>query len=240
MWFLFGIQLLLVLLFFLIGWVLRYKKAYWLISGFATRPKEEQQQLIENGYPQKIGTLMISTAIAMLVLLPLIFTPFRYTIEIQFGFMLVFLLGGLIYLSKYEVPNKRKRSYIISTSFLIAMISFVSVLMFLGYQDYQLITKQGSFEITGVYGEEWLYEDIKRIELMEELPEVTLRQNGFGLATMSKGLFKVKGYGSSLLFIRKDSSPYLYIELTNKTIFINSQDSKQTQIWFEELNQKIE
>jgi hypothetical protein len=238
MWILLGIQLLLIFMFYLMGWVLRNKKAYWLISGFATRPKEEQQQLIENGYPQKTGTLMKYTAIGMVILLPLCFSSFTYTVEVQFGFMLFFLLGGLIYLSKYEVQKKRKRSYIISTSFFIGMVSFVSVLMFLGYQDYQLLTKKNSFEITGIYGDQWLYEDIEKIELMDDLPQVTLRQNGFGLATMAKGVFRVKGYGSSLLFIKKDSSPYLYIELKNQKIFINSDDSNQTRGWYKELSQK--
>ncbi|WP_248892848.1 hypothetical protein [Bacillus methanolicus] len=52
---------------------------------------------------------------------------------------------------------------------------------------------------------------------------------------MAKGNFTVEGYGSSLLFIRKDSSPYLYIELENKKIFINGRDSKETRGWYEQL-----
>ena len=81
------------------------KGGYGLISGFANRPKEEQEQLISNGYPQKMGGLLIVTAIGMIILLPLMFTSFKYVMEVQFGFMIVFLLGGIIYLSKYEVPK---------------------------------------------------------------------------------------------------------------------------------------
>ncbi|WP_248892849.1 DUF3784 domain-containing protein [Bacillus methanolicus] len=173
MWFLIGIQLFVALLLFLFGWAIRKKKAYWLISGFATRSEEEQQQLIKNGYPQKTGALLIATAVGMIILLPLNFTPFKYAMEVQFGFMLVYLLGGFIYLSKYEVPKKRKRSYIIGSVIFVAVNGFVSVMLFLGYQDYELIAKKDTFEITGIYGDEWEYEDIKRIELMEEMPEVT-------------------------------------------------------------------
>jgi hypothetical protein len=235
MWVLLGVQILLIFMFFLIGWFLRYKHAYWLISGYASRPNEEQQLLIENGYPQKTGTLMIYTAIGMLILLPLSFTSFTYTVEVQFGFMLLFLLGGLIYLSKYEVPKKRKRSYIISTSLLVGMSIFIGVLMFLGYQDYQLLTKKASFEITGLYGDQWSYEEIVQVELLDEMPEVTWKENGFGLAKMAKGFFTVKDYGSSLLFIKKDLPPYLYIELKGEKIFINSSDSKETLGWYKDL-----
>jgi hypothetical protein len=72
------------------------------------------------------------------------------------------------------------------------------------------------------------------------MPEVTYKQNGFGLATMAKGKFKVKGYGSCLLFIRKDSTPILYIELNNKKIFINGANSEKTQKWYDEITVKFQ
>jgi hypothetical protein len=239
MWFLIAVQLFVIVLLFMIGWAIRNMKTYWMISGFENRSKEEQQQLIQNGLPQKIGSLLITTAVGMVVLLPLLFTSFKYAIEVQFGFMIVFLLGGLIYLSKYEIPKKRKRSYLINSVLFVVVIGFISATMFLGYQDHKLIPKNDSFEITGMYGDEWKYQDILRVELMEEMPEVTWKQNGFGLSTMAKGYFKVKEYGSSLLFIHKNSSPYLYIELKNKKIFVNGHDSKQTRYWYEQLRKNI-
>jgi len=74
---------------------------------------------------------------------------------------------------------------------------------------------------------------------MDEIPEVTLRTNGIGLPTLAKGHFKVTDYGSSLLFILKGSTPYLYIELENKHIFINDKDPVKTRDWFEQLSEKV-
>ncbi|WP_010198607.1 DUF3784 domain-containing protein [Bacillus sp. m3-13] len=119
---LFFIQLTVVLIFLLIGWAIVKKEAYGLISSFRSRPKEEQEELIQNGYPQKTGKLLIGTAIVLLIMLPLLFTSFPYAMEVQIGVMVVLLFGGFIYLSKYEVPKKRKKSYIISTS--IAVVTF--------------------------------------------------------------------------------------------------------------------
>ncbi|HZG70735.1 MAG TPA: DUF3784 domain-containing protein [Chondromyces sp.] len=232
------IQLLLAVMFFILGWALRHKKAYWLISGFASRPEEEQKQLIENGFVQKTGTLLVSTAVGMLILLPLSFTGFDYSIDVQFGFMLVFLMGGMVYISKYEVPAKRKRSYIISLSLFVIVIGFVGYLSYLGYQDYEIVFKKNSFEITGMYGKEWDYKDIQEIELMKEMPEVTRKQNGFGLQRVAKGVFTVTGYGRSLLFVKKDSSPYLYIKTKERNIFINSENEKQTMEWYEQFIQR--
>ena len=238
MWGLLGVQAAVILLFLILGWVIRKKEGYWLISGFTTRPKEEQEQLIDNGYPQKVGGLLILTAVGMMILLPLMFTSFKYAMEVQFGFMIVFLLGGIIYLTKYEIPKKRNRSYIISISLFILVIGGISVLSYFSYQGYELVTKKESFEITGMYGDEWAYEEIIKVDLMEKLPEVTVRTNGVGLPTLSKGHFKVTGYGSSLLFIQKGSSPYIYIELKDKKIFINDKEPENTRLWYQQLSER--
>jgi hypothetical protein len=240
MWGMAAVQLFIILLFLLFAWAIRRKKAYWLISGFSTRPKEEQQKLIENGMPQKAGTLLLFTAVGMLMLLPLVFTPFPFAMEVQFGFMLVFLLGGFIYLSKYEIAKKRKRSYLFSSLLFIGTIGLVIGLYFAGYQDYELKIAGEKFEITGLYGDEWQTSDIQEIQLLDRMPEVTWRENGFGLATMSKGRFTVEGYGSSLLFIRKDAPPYLYIKLEGQHIFINGKTPSETESWHESLRKTIQ
>ena len=49
------IQIIIALLFFILGWAIRKKEAYWLISGFNNRSADEKQQLIDNAYPQKMG-----------------------------------------------------------------------------------------------------------------------------------------------------------------------------------------
>ncbi|WP_316570861.1 DUF3784 domain-containing protein [Neobacillus sp. YIM B06451] len=221
-----GTALLLILL----GWAVR-KGAYWLISGFAFRPKEEQAQLIESALPQKVGTLLMASGAGMILLLPLLFTSFPYAVEVIIGFMLIFLLGGIIYLSRYETPAKRKRSYFITSG--IAVFTFVSigVLMFFGYQEVELIFKKEGMEITGMYGEEIPYGDIQTVELLEKMPKATVKVDGFGTAKIAKGNFKLEGYGTSLLFIQKGFPPYLHIETKNGHIFINSPDPDTTRSW---------
>ncbi|MBT2693840.1 DUF3784 domain-containing protein [Bacillus sp. ISL-55] len=233
-----GIQLLMIVMFLFFGWAIVKKEWYWLISNFNGKSKDEQQQLIQNGYPQRVGKLMLATAAGMAILLPLSFTSFQYSIEVQFGFIMVFLLGGLIYLSKYEIKEKRKRSYIFSSLLAIGTIGFIVGLSFVGYKDFELMENEDSFEITGMYGGEWEYADIRHIELLEEMPEVTWKENGFGLATLAKGHFKVTDYGSSLLFIHKGSPPYLFIETENDKIFINSKNRDETEEWYDILSER--
>ncbi|MCP1156744.1 DUF3784 domain-containing protein [Bacillus infantis] len=239
MWFLAGIQVFVIVLFSILGWAIRYKKNYWLISGFAGRPAAEQEELIQNKMPQKTGGLLLATAIGMLILLPLAFTGFTYAMEVQIGFMLLFLLGGSIYLSKFEIPRKRKRMYWFTSILSFAVIGFIIGLTYLGYQKPDLSITEETFEITGMYGDEWPLESITKIELLEEMPEVTWKENGFGLSTLAKGRFTVEGYGSSLLFIHK-KAPYIYIEMGKKHIFINGENEEQTLNWHEQLANSVE
>ena len=233
-----GIQVFVIGLFFLLGWAICYKEQYGLLSGFNGRSEEEQKQLIENGFPQKTGLLLIWTAVGMLILLPLVFTSFPYAIEVQYGFMIIFILGGFIYLTRYELPHKRKKSYWISSVITIMVVGFISVLMFFGYQKSDLVIKEATFGITGMYGDEWNISDIEEVELMEEMPEVTIKSNGFATGTIAKGKFRVRNYGSSLLFISKQP-PYLYIKMKDQSIFINGASPEETQNWYILLSSKL-
>lgn len=235
MWTMIIVILILILIFAIFGWALKYKEAYWLISGFSNRPEEEQKELIKNGYPQKIGTLFFIVAAGMLILLPLAFTSFAFSFEIIFAFMFIGLTGGMIYLTKFDVPHKRKKSALIGIITSIAVIAIVAGVFTAGYQDFEIQFKQDSFEITGYYGDEWAYENIQEIALLEEMPKVTIRTNGFGLPTLSKGHFKVKEYGSSLLFIHHNSPPYLYIKAGEDNVFINSKNPEETEKWHKQL-----
>ncbi|OIU71819.1 DUF3784 domain-containing protein [Rossellomorea aquimaris] len=229
-----GIQLFVIALFTLLGWAIRYKKVYELISGYAARSEEEKEELIRNGYPQKNGSLLLLTALGMLLLLPLALTHFRFTMEVQFGFMLIFLMGGMIYLSKYEVPRKRRRSYWISSILMAAVFALIGGITFIGYQKNELIVSKDSFQITGMYGDKWDKGKIETVELLDEMPEVTWKINGFGLSKKAKGVFKVKDYGRSLLFIKKESS-YIYVKVKNQHLFINGGSPEETRLWYEEL-----
>jgi hypothetical protein len=61
-----------------------------------------------------------------------------------------------------------------------------------------------------MYGNEWKYEDIISFELMEKLPEVTVRTNGVGLPTLSKGHFKV-GVMAAVCYLFKKGHLHIFI-----------------------------
>jgi hypothetical protein len=195
MWVLFFIQFTVVLIFLVIGWAILKKEAYGLISSFRSRPKSDQKELIRIGYPQKTGKMLLVTGFVLLASLPLLLTSIPYAIEMHIGVMVIMLLGGFIYVSKYDLPSKRKRSYIISILITVITVGTLAVVFFLGFQEPKMTFNEDTFVISGVYGKEWEYSELTHIELVDEMPEVTLRTNGYGTPTISKGHFRVKDVG---------------------------------------------
>ncbi|WP_394231685.1 PH domain-containing protein [Niallia oryzisoli] len=83
----------------------------------------------------------------------------------------------------------------------------------------------------------WNIKDIQEVELLAEMPEVTIKSNGFATGTIAKGIFRVNEYGSSLLFIQKQP-PYLYIKVKNQPIFINGESPDETREWYNKVISK--
>jgi hypothetical protein len=80
-----------------------------LISGFSNRPKEEQEYLIQNGFIEKLGKVLLYSFFMLVIaaVLPIFRIP--YGVEIGWGLFIFFTFGGLLYLQKFEVPTKRKK-----------------------------------------------------------------------------------------------------------------------------------
>lgn len=235
----FWTQVFLVALFALFAYIILKRRSYMFISGFATRSKEEQQQLIENGYPQGVGRMFLIIAAGLMILMPLGLTGFRYTFEVQMAFMMLVLFGGLIILSRREVPHKRKRSLLISVIMAVVVIGGVSALLMIGAKHPDFTFGKSAVEISGMYGEKIPYRDIHSVEMLDTMPPVVLKENGFGFADYAKGRFSVEGHGSSLLFVDMKQAPILLIKTTGRPVFITGGSAEETESWYRELGQRI-
>lgn len=124
---------------------------------------------------------------------------------------------------------------------LIAILFFIYFLS--GGGSYQLELNEDHFAVTNKYGDEWDYAEITSIELMDDLPEIKGRVFGETIRGKSLGNFtfqEEEPYEKGLLFVYRDNSPYIVIELSeHKPIFINAEDSNTTEEWFNRLSEKV-
>jgi hypothetical protein len=216
------------------------KKEYSLLSGYSNRPEEEKQYLKENGYIDKVGKYLTYTfyLLALAFILTLFNVP--YGTEVGFGLLTLFILGGLVYIQKFEVPRKRKKYLWVSGSFSIVIILAIGILFFIGSMENDVNITENTFEITGMYGIEWELDEIIHVELMDVLPEVEYKANGFATSNILKGKFRLEEpYGRGLLFIEKGLKPYLFIEKEDNFVFLNRENAEETIQIYNELKQML-
>ena len=81
---------------------------------------------------------------------------------------------------------------------------------------------------------------IKSISMVEKLPKVTMKSNGYGGVKMWKGLFKIWG-GKRALFYVEDrfKNPIIKIETVRENVYINFKDKEQTHQLYDELTKNV-
>ncbi|MBS4219901.1 DUF3784 domain-containing protein [Bacillus sp. FJAT-49711] len=212
------------------------KKEYSLISGFLHRSKEEQEYLIQNGYIEALGKILKITFYLFAATFLLGLLPIPYGFETGISLFLVVLLGGLIWMQKFEIPHKRKKMYWITGGIMAVTIGLVGGLIIAGSVDNEVTVNNEIFEVSGMYGIEWSIEEIKSVELLDELPEVIMKSNGFATSGQLKGRFQLeKPYGSGLLFVSGKNKPYLYVTTKKDYLILNRKNSEDTQNIYEAL-----
>jgi len=217
------------------------KKEYSFISGFYNRPKEEQQQLIKNGYPQAVGKLLFFTFIILVVSVLLALFRVPYGFEAGLGLFVLVLLGGVVYIQKHEIAHKRKKNYWISGTISVIVIIFIVVLGYFGFQENEVVIDNDSLKVTGMYGVDWPIEDISEVKLLNELPEVIVKTNGFAAFGRLKGHFRLEEpYGGGKLFVHKGNNPYFYVAKGEDYIIINRKNSNETKKLYDKLINKID
>src|SRR5699024_3144666 len=218
------------------------KRDYMLLSGFHKRSKEEKEYLEESGYLDALGKLFTITFWIFAITFILGLLPIPYGFEIGISVFLIYLLIGMVCIQRYEVPHKRKKMTWIMSIISGATLLFVIGITAVGYLDNEVTVNEVTFEISGMYGVEWDVADIEMVELLDELPEVNIKTNGFATSNLLKGRFRLEDpYGSGLLFIHKNSdSKVLYVATDDDYVMINKKYANETEDIYEELVRVVE
>lgn len=109
---------------------------------------------------------------------------------------------------------------------ILPIILIAALIIYLAIPTYYMVTKE-RLHISGIYGLTIDMRAITSVELIEELPSVSLRTNGIGLGPIKKGFFIVEGLGRCRVLFNGNYSPYLIIRTNNgETIIINHKNKE--------------
>lgn len=223
-----------------IAYLFKKKRDFSFLNGFSNRSEEEKQYLEKSGYLHAIGNLFYTSFWILL----LTFFGGLFSIPYAFGIgMTIFtlhILIGLVWVQRYEVPHKRKKMFWIMGSLAGGMILFVGIISAIGFTDNEIIIENDSIEVTGMYGFEWDLQEIERVELLDELPEVLFKKDGFAMTNVLKGNFELEEpYGKGLLFVNGREGPHVAITTSEQYVIISKKEPTETEAIYNELMEKV-
>lgn len=235
-----------VFLLVLIGWAIKYKKAYWLISGYNTMSVDKKKNVNVEGLGRFMGNACF--VMAGIILVALFFGLMGS--GLGFGIIFALLIPTTIFIiiraQKYDgntrdINGKMTTSAKVMTGsivgFLLIISIGISILLFKSSQQAEYNIRDGQLDISGMYGQEIKIDNIKSLKMLDSIPEIIFKTNGSALGNKYKGYFNLKGISNATLYIDTSKPPFIYIEKDSGAIVIlNCKDAEETRKLFEQLN----
>jgi len=239
-----AIGLFVVIIVLATGYLIKYKKAYWLISGYNTMPAERKK----NVDVEALAAFAAKTCflIAAIIFVAAIFALLgKMAISgIVFALILPVVIYTLIKAQKfdkgaYDSDGNMKTGAKAMIGVVIVIIAAsaigVGLLLSSSSKPAEYAFENGVLNISGLYGQKIAVSEITALEIKDTIPEVLLRTNGSALGTMLKGNFKLQDIGQAKLFIDTSKPPFIFIKTNSATIILNCQDSDKTKALYNEL-----
>lgn len=220
------------LLFVAIGFIVTENNAKYLLSGYNTMSEEDREKVNIKEYIPYFRNFHIFLGASFLVF-GLVLTYFID--EIAGG---IFLTTYPILAYIYFIVRSSKYSKGLSTKWsragvliLIGTLIFVVGLLGYGFKENSLSFGPDIIEFEGSYGETLSQSEIKSIELVDLLPKITSKTNGFALGTVKKGYFESENGEIVKLILNSDNRPYiLFTKLNGQKIYYSAKGKSNQDI----------
>ncbi len=235
------ITLIVCALLFFTGVLIKYFKAYNLIAGYNTAPREVKEQIDAKALGDFTGRQLMIAAFTPLLGYGLKRTGLVWGMEVGIGLLILIIIYTGIKAQKFNPPDAKNSSAKISILITLIIIIAVGAGIIWTAMPPAFNLESEQFTISGAYGISVNYSDIKELDLVDEIPPLSMRTNGLGLGPILKGHFLLEDKGKALLFLRSDSGPVLIIKRqTNpEMIMINCKDAAETRLLYRSLSKKL-
>ncbi len=200
------------LLFIILAFVINESNAHYLLSGYNTMSSEEQKSFNLKDYLAHFKRFHI--------LLGVSFTLFGLAVLYILGanaagiFLGVYPILAYIYFiysaKKYQSPSMAKKNNWALVTLGIVLIGVLTLFLF-GFEDARLEVNDKGLQISGMYGVELTYDQIQSIELIDSIPRISHRMNGFSSGEVHRGYYRTKEGEKVKLLVNSRKRPALLI-----------------------------
>lgn len=220
------------LLYVAIGFVITEKNAKYLLSGYNTMRDEDRKKVDIKAYIPYFRNFHIFLGVSLLV------SGIALTCFISKNAGIIFIAVYPVIAYIYFVVSSSKKSNGLSSKWNKAAVLFLSgtllfVIGLIGYafRENKLVINSSRIELRGSYGEIINPSEILNVELVNHLPEIIFKTNGFDLGTIKKGYFTKKNGEIVKLILNSDNKPIILFTKTNgKEIYYSAKNKSANEV----------
>lgn len=221
------------------GVLVRYLKCYWLIAGYNTMSKEKRENVDTESLGRLMGNYMFIIGGTFIIGGVLLAMSLK-TIGIILVTLPIFILTPYIMIKsqKYdknslEPDGSMKKSTKLTLGVIIGFTSiiliFIIALFGYGAKEPKVTVGNERIKIGGMYASTVYIDDIVEVVLLDSIPDVLRKDNGFDFGNILRGYFDLEGIGKGRLYINNGKSPYVFLRLKKGFLIINYNNSEETQ-----------
>ncbi|WP_421750507.1 DUF3784 domain-containing protein [Croceimicrobium sp.] len=203
------------LLFLVMAFAVNAKNARYLLSGYNTMTEEERAKFNLKAFLKQFKSFHVFLGLSFGIIGVLLY--YQWGQNVAGWFLGLFpMLAYLVFIIRARRfdHNPPRYSFWAIAALLVCIIG-VSTLLIYGDQNVDFVIQDQEVHISGMYGEEFKLEDIESFRLVDELPAISHRMNGFAMDPVFKGYFRTKSGDKVKLLVQSKESPLLYIQLKN-------------------------
>lgn len=131
----------------------------------------------------------------------------------------------------------KRRTRVITATIVALTAALILGQVYLYSQPPSVEVTNGAFAVrSGLYGTEIPLSNIQSVELMNTLPPIQSRTNGYSAGGILRGNFRLERWGAGKLFINRRATPYLVIRDANTFVVVNFDDAVRTRELHERLS----
>lgn len=228
----------------LLGYLVRYRKMYFLISGYNTMSAEKKQKVDVEQLAKLMGNCLF--LMGGLISLGMILISLEQAALGLTAFLLVLpvvtylLVSGQKYDGNTRAPSGRMKpgvkillGVLIGGLLLAAGLGIYSLID--GNRSLDVEVNDSTVTIKGLYGLTIDRAKITKVSLHDTLPKIRARTNGMAMGSFLKGHFTMDIYGAVRLYIEAKRPPFILIEWSEKPVIFNLNTVEETRALYERL-----
>lgn len=181
------------LLFMATGFIVTEKNAKYLLSGYNTMSSEDRIKVDIRAYIGYFRKFHLFLGISLLM----VGISLTYFINANAGGIFITIYPILAYFYFVTTGSKYAKGFsnkgqTVGLVVLAGTLLIVIGLLGYGMKEDRLVINSNGMELTGSYGETLTQSEIQSMKLVNQLPEISIKTNGFALGSIRKGYFKTK------------------------------------------------